>query len=93
MKQPYDELITWRCVTIRVRQVRTGGYRSKDGPQGVERPFVPYGTHHVPKLSRYELTHNGRYLWSDTSKERARKMARKFADRIADRAKGVTDGK
>lgn len=85
-----DFYVVWRGVKIRIRRVVTGGYRANKGICQ-DAPDPRLGTRSVPKLSRYEVTHNGRYLWSDTNWMRARKLARQFADRIADR-KDATDG-
>lgn len=78
-----EHFITHRGVTIRIRRVITGGFREPH-PLG-------WGTFAIKKLVRYEITHNGRYLWSDSHWMRARKAALKFAENIAER-KGATDG-
>lgn len=90
-----DTYRTWRGVTIRIRRVVTGGY-SAPTPTGrvfAEVDDVIRGSStKVKKLIRYELTHNGRYLWSDRSWHRARMLATHFANQIADKRKGATDG-
>lgn len=89
MSKP-DHIVLWRGVSIRIRQVATGGYWAKKQPLP-NYPNVDAGSVFHPKLSRYELSHNGRYLWSDTNWKRARKWARHFADKIANR-KAITNG-
>lgn len=91
MKSKAEHYVTWRCVTIRIRRVVTGGCWMKRDIKPAY-PTLDPGSTFIPKLSRYELTHNGRYLWSDTNWKRALKHARAFADKIADQRKVPQDG-
>ena len=78
-----DHFLTYRNVTIRIKRIQTGGHRQ---------PYtIGGGTFCVKKLVRYEITHNGRYLWSEPGWMKARARARYFANKIAE-SRSATDG-